>query len=107
MHGPYGIVLQFRNIDKQPDVEIERETIETHQFIKSLPGFRSVMYFNIDEEFYTAAISFDTEEAVDNALAQVGPIVAAKRPHATVSKAELVPGELVDYEMANPGSLQR
>jgi hypothetical protein len=95
MHGPYGIVLQYDNTSNTSDQEIEKRAIAFHQLIKSLPGFRSAMYYNINEQHYCAAFSFETEPATDSALEIVRPVLAAKIPNMTLVKTEVVPGDII------------
>ncbi len=107
MHGPYGIVVHFRKPSNISDEVAEKGTLEAHLLYKSLPGFRSVVYFNINEEEYTAAISFYTEKAASNALEPVRKGVLARIPNAVVSKGEVAPGEFVDEFIAKGGNVQR
>ncbi len=107
MHGPYGIVIRFRKPEGLTDADVEGPTVEAHRFYKTLPGFRSAMYFNIDEEEYTAAVSFFTEETADSALEVIRGRVLAVLPHASVVKSEVVPGESIDEFIATGGKVRR
>ena len=107
MHGPYGIVIRFRRPPNLPEDAVEKATAEAHFAYKALPGFRSVTYFNINEEEYTAAIAFYTERAADNALEPIRKAVLSKIPDAVVSKGEVVPGDFVDELVANGGKVGR
>lgn len=99
MHGPYGIAYYRRNTTNMPDEEIEQAVrTQLHPLIKSLPGFRSVMYYNIDELEYYFVISFVDEASTDSALQQLQAL--AESTGAKVSKAEVVTGELVDQMIA-------
>jgi len=107
MHGPFGIVIHFRRPSNISESDVEKTTAEAHRLYKTLPGFRSVVYFNISEEEYTAAISFYTEKAASNALEPIRKGVLKRIPDAVVSKTEVVPGDFVDEFIAKGGNVQR
>jgi hypothetical protein len=107
MHGPYGIVINFRKPSSLTDQDVEKAADRAHRILKTLPGFRSVVYFNVNEEDYGVAISFYTQKATDDALESIRQQVQAAYPNAVVSKGEVVPGEFVDEFIAKEGNVQR
>jgi hypothetical protein len=107
MHGPFGIVIHFKRPAIISEQDVEKFTGEAHSAFKTLPGFRSVVYFNINEEEYTAAVSFYTEKAASNALEPIRNRLLPMIPAAIVSRTEVVPGEFVDEFIAKGGNVQR
>ena len=107
MHGPYGVVIRYRRPSNISDSDIERAVGESHKIYKSFPGFRSILYYNVDEEDYTVAIAFYTEKAADDALEPIRKRVQARIPEAVVSKGEVAPGDFVDEFLAKDGKVQR
>jgi len=107
MHGPYGIVVSFRKPASMTDLDIEKAADRAHRILKALPGFRSVVYFNVNEEDYGVAISFYSQKATDDAIGSIRQQVQALYPDANVSKGEVVPGEFVDELIAKDGNVQR
>ena len=107
MHGPYGVVIRYRKPSNISDSDIEKSVGESHKMIKSIPGFRSVLYFNVNEEDYAVAVAFYTEKAADDAIEPIRERVQARIPEAVVSKAEVAPGDFVDEFIAKDGQVQR
>jgi hypothetical protein len=101
MHGPYGIAVYLRNTDNKPDEVHEQAVKEFHPFLKTLPGFVSVIYYNVDELDYHIVISFSDEASTDSAIEILRNILKEGK----VSKAEVATGEFVDQVLE--GKIQR
>jgi hypothetical protein len=101
VHGPYGVAIYDRNSSNRPDEEYHQGVNQLHPFIKSLPGFLSVTYYNVDELDYHFVIAFSDEPSTDNAVEKLRNIMSSVAPDAKISKAEVVPGELVDKILAS------
>lgn len=100
MHGPYGVAFYAKNTSGRPDADIEKDVLQNiHPLLKSLAGFQSVVYYNVDEMDYYFVISFADEASTDQALEKLKGL-AASEPGARVEKAEVVTGELVDRLLA-------
>ena len=79
------MVIRYRRPSNLSDSDIEKAVGESHKMYKSIPGFRSIQYFNINEEDYVVAIAFYTEKAADNATELIRMCVKARIPQALVS----------------------
>jgi hypothetical protein len=105
MHGPFGIEVYIKNSVNKSDEVYEQGVKEIHPFLKSLPGFVSVTYYNLDELDYRIVISFSDESTTDQAVEILQNTLKDINPDAKVSKAEVVLGEFVDQVLA--GKIQR
>jgi hypothetical protein len=105
MHGPFGIEVYIKNTVNKSDEEYEQGVKEIHPFLKSLPGFVSVTYYNVDELDYRIVISISDEASTDQAVEILRNSLKDINPDYRVSKAEVVLGEFVDQVLA--GIIQR
>lgn len=107
MNGPYGVVVRFRRPSNIQDEGVEKATAEAHKMFETLPGFRSVVYYNINEEEYAAALAFYTRKSAESALDPIRKHVQATIPEAFVSFAAVTPGDFADEFIATGGNVER
>lgn len=100
MHGPFGIEVYSKNTTNKSDEEYEQVVRDLHPFLKSLPGFESVIYYNVDLMDYRIVLSMSDESATDQAVEILRDMLKDIDPEAKVSKAEVVSSELVDQILA-------
>lgn len=107
MNGPYGIVIRFTRPTNIGDSEVEKTAQEVHKIYRSLPGFRSVMYYNIDEKEYAVVLAFFTRKSAEDALDPISKSVKGRVPDVSVSMAAVSTGDFVDEVIATGGRVQR
>lgn len=90
-----GLVVQFEKPSDVPMEEIYQLTINFNQLLETLPGFRSAMYHNINDEHFCAVCSFETEADTDSAIESIRPNLSPSIPNIEMYKAGVIPGNIL------------